>query len=123
MEAKVDAKAKKQPAHLLAIEMFKMVQGHIDASCKWQELIEKVLMHQDHGLCLQSNRADPCFYTGMIDSSPVVISRATNDLLVSTYCTVYLRILATMKGVGWKMNDKGIASFFFGIRNCQSTLC
>ena len=25
-----------------------------------------------------------------------------------------------MKGAGWKTHDKGLASFFFGIRMCQS---
>jgi hypothetical protein len=111
---------KKQPAHLLAMKMFKMVQGRVYASHKWQALIGKVLMHQDHGLCLQSNCADPCFHTGMIDGPAVLISCATDDLLVSASCTVYLRILATMRGAGWKMHDKGLASFFFGIPICQS---
>jgi hypothetical protein len=79
----VDALVQQQPAHMLALEMFKMVQGRVDASRKWQELIEKILMHSDHGLCLKSNRADPCFYTGTIAGSPVLLSRATDDLLVS----------------------------------------
>ena len=116
----VDKKAQTQPAHLLALEMFKMVQGRVDASRKWQELIEKILMHPAHSLCLKSNRADPCFYSGTIDGCPVLLSRATADLLVSASKTVYLKILATMKGAGWKMHDKGLASFFFGIRICQS---
>jgi hypothetical protein len=78
-------------------------------------------MHENHGLCLVSNRADPCFYTGMIDGSPVVlISQATDDLLISSSRTVYFKILATMKEAGWKMHRKGLASFFFGIRICQS---
>jgi hypothetical protein len=37
----VNEKAKTQPAHLLALEMFKVVQGRVDASRKWKELIEK----------------------------------------------------------------------------------
>jgi hypothetical protein len=41
-------------------------------------------------------------------------------LLVSSSRTVYLKILATMKKAGWKMHDKGLASFFFGIKICQS---
>jgi hypothetical protein len=113
-------KAKTMPPHLLALEMFKMVQGRVDASRKWQELIEKILMHEDHDLCLKSNRADPCFYTGLIDGSPVLVGRATDDLLVSASRTAYLKILATMKGAGWKMHDKELASFFFAIRICQS---
>jgi hypothetical protein len=112
----VDEKAKTQPAHLLALEMFKMVEGCVDASRKWQELIEKILMHEDHGLCLISNQADPYFYTGMIDGSPVLISQATDYFLVSSSRTVYFKILVTMKKAGWKMHDKGLASFFFGIR-------
>jgi hypothetical protein len=117
---KVEEKARHMPAQMLALEMFKMVQGRVDASRKWQELIERILMHKDHGLCLVSNRADPCFYTGTIDGSPVLISRATDDLLVSSSRSVYLKILATMKTAGWKMHDKGLASFFFGIRISQS---
>ena len=73
--------------HLLLAEMFEMVQGGVDPSHKWQELIEKIMVHADHGQCLESNWADPCFYTaGMctIDGSPVLLSRGTNDLLVST---------------------------------------
>jgi hypothetical protein len=116
----VNEQAKTQPAHLLALEMFKMVQGRIDTSRKWKELIEKKLMHEYHDLCLVSIRSDPCFYTGMIDGSPVLISQATYDLLVSLSRTVYFKILAAMKGAGWKMHDKGLASFFFGIRICQS---
>jgi hypothetical protein len=116
----VDEKAKHTPPHLLTLEMFKMVQGRVDASRKWQELIEKILMDTKYGLCLLANRADPCFYTGTIDGCPVLISRATDDLLVSVSRTVYLKILPAMKGVGWTMYDKGLASFFFGIRICQS---
>jgi hypothetical protein len=40
----VDAKVKLMPPRLLALEMFKMVQGRVDASHKWKELIEKILM-------------------------------------------------------------------------------
>jgi hypothetical protein len=68
----VDKKAAALPAHLLALEMFKMVQGRVDASRKWQELIEKILLHKSHGLCVSPNRADPCFYTGLIDGTPVL---------------------------------------------------
>jgi hypothetical protein len=100
--------------------MFKMVQGRVDTLCKRQELIEKILMHADYGLCLVGNRANPCFYTGTIDGSPILISRATHDLLVSASRMAYLKILATMKSAVWKMHDKGLTSFFFGIRICQS---
>ena len=42
---RVDKKAQSQPAHLLTAEMFNVVQGQVDASCKWhQELIKKILM-------------------------------------------------------------------------------
>jgi hypothetical protein len=57
------------------------------------------------------NRADPCFYTGMIDGTPVLISRATDDLLVLASKTVYLKILTTMKTAGWKMHDKSCIVF------------
>jgi hypothetical protein len=107
----VDAKAKQQPAHLLAIEMFKMVQGRVDASRKWQELIGTILLQAKHGLGLVSNRADPCFYSGTINGS---------HLLVSVSNSVLFKDLATMQGAGWKMHDKGLTSFFFGIRICQT---
>jgi hypothetical protein len=101
--------------------MFKIVQGHVDASRKWKEWIETILLEAKHGLCLSTNQADPCFYTGTIDGSPVLISRATDDLLVSSSSkSVYLKIFSTMKGAGWTMHDKDIASFCFGIRICQS---
>jgi hypothetical protein len=97
-----------------------MVQGRVDASRKWKELIETILLGTKYGHCLSSNRADPCFYTGTIDGSPVLISRATDDLLVvSSSKSVYMKILWTMKGAGWAMHDKGLASFFFGIRFCH----
>jgi hypothetical protein len=56
----------------------------------------------------------------MIDGSLVLLSRATDDLLISASKTVYLKILSAMKGAGWKMHDKGITSFFFRIHICQS---
>jgi hypothetical protein len=96
-----------------------MVQGRVDESRKWKELIETILLGTKYGLCLSSNRADLCFYTGTIDGSPVLISRATDDLLVSSSKSVYMKILSTMKGTGWAMHDKGLASFFFGIRFCR----
>jgi hypothetical protein len=57
----VNKKAKSTPTYLLALEMFKMVQGCVDASQKWKELIEKIIMDKDHGLCLISNCTDPGF--------------------------------------------------------------
>ena len=86
--------------------MSRMAQGRVGASRKWQELIEKILMHPDHGLCLNSNQTDPCFYSGTIDGSPVLLSRAIDDLLVSVSNTFNLKILENMKGAGWKMHDK-----------------
>jgi hypothetical protein len=56
----------------------------------------------------------------LIDGAPVLISRATDDLLVSASRMVYLKIPSTMKDAGWKMHDKDLASFFFGIHICQS---
>ena len=97
-----------------------MVQGCADASRKSQELIEKILMHPAHGLCLKSNRADPCFYSGTIDVFSALLSRETDDLLVSASKAVYVKILVTMKGADWKIHDNGLASFFFGICICQS---
>jgi hypothetical protein len=54
----VDKKAATLPAHLLALEMFKMVQGCVDALRTWQELIENSLLHKSHGLCLAPNRVE-----------------------------------------------------------------
>jgi hypothetical protein len=69
----VDEKAKNPPVHLLTLEMFKMVQGWVYASRKWKELIENVLMRTYHGLGLAPNQADPCFSTGTLDGSPILI--------------------------------------------------
>lgn len=103
------ANSSTMPAHLLAFEMFKMVQGQVDASRKRKELIEQSLIHKTHGLCLVSNHAESCIYTEVIDGLPILISRAADDhLLVSASRTVYLKILVTMKGAGWKMHDKGL---------------
>ena len=73
----------------------------------------------DHGLCLSSNQVDPSFHAGAIDGSPMLPSRATNDLLVSASKTACLKILTTSKGASWKIHEKGLARFFFGICICQ----
>jgi hypothetical protein len=84
----VNALVQQQPARMLALEMFKMVQGRVDASCRWQELIEKILMHSDHGLCLKS--LAPLLVPLFFSVAPPMISSSVSE-------TICLKILATMK--------------------------
>ena len=97
------------------MEIFKVIQGCKDALRKWQEEIEPVLLQ----LGLVPNRADNCFYSGIIGNSPVMVARASDDLLVAASRANYEVLLNAMYKK-WTMHDKGLAKFFFGIRITQS---
>ena len=78
---------------------------------------EKVLVKE---LGLVPNRADPCFYSGIIEGEMVLVGRATDDLLIGGSEKVY-RIIHDAMDKHWKIHDKGLAKFFFGNRITQTT--
>jgi hypothetical protein len=58
--------------------MFMFVQGRVDASLMWAIEVEDFIAND---LKLIANRADPCVYSGIIDGSPVILGRATDDFV------------------------------------------
>jgi hypothetical protein len=58
--------------------MFMFVQGRVDASRKWGELVESVIF-DDLGLI--PNSADPAVYTGFFNHKPIILGHATADFL------------------------------------------
>jgi hypothetical protein len=90
----VDEKAKTQPAHLLALRCSRCSARSHASVKKWQELNEKILMHEDnHELCLVSIKKGSRPHR-MTDTVLTVEQRMIS---VSSSRTVYLKILATMK--------------------------
>ena len=62
-----------------AVEMFMFVQGRTDGSRKWGELVEEFIFSD---LALLANQADPCTYSGIYHTAPVILCRATDDFLL-----------------------------------------
>jgi hypothetical protein len=62
----------------LAVEMYKFVQGRVNASCKWGEHVEEVIFND---LGLLQNCADPAVYSGIFQGHPIILGRAMDDFL------------------------------------------
>jgi hypothetical protein len=78
MWPQADHLLKKHTVKELAVEMYKFVQGRVDASRKWGEHVEEMTFKE---LGLLPNRADPAVYSGMFQGHPVIIGRATDNFL------------------------------------------
>ena len=70
----------KRPSEF-AMLMRKYVQGRVDASLKWKEAVDEVLLGI---LKLTLNPADSCIYSGVVSGDPVVLGRATDHFLLAT---------------------------------------
>jgi hypothetical protein len=96
----------------LAVEMFKFVQGRVDASRKWGEHIEAVIF-TDFGLL--PNRADPAVYSGIFQGNAVILGQATDDFLCACeHETTYLAIVAVFEQ-RWTVHALGLVDTFFGL--------
>jgi hypothetical protein len=103
-----------------AVEMFMFVQGQMDASQKWGELIEKFIFSN---LGLLANRADPCVYSGIYKGKPVILCHATDDfpLLCKDRSTYDEMIVAFWKQ--WTVHALDQVKMFFGIQFINSVQC
>ena len=61
--------------------MCKYVQGRVDASLKWKEAIDEVLIGI---LGLTVNCADSSINSGIVEGNPVILGHATDDFLIAT---------------------------------------
>jgi hypothetical protein len=100
--------------------MFMFVQGCMDASCKWSELIESFIFNV---LGLVPNRADPCSYLGIYNNQPVILCRVTDDFLLickdkSTYDSMIVDFCKK-----WTVHALDEVKMFFGICFICSDCC
>ena len=96
-----------------AVEMFMFVQGRVDASRQWGELVDDFI---DRKLQLTPNRADPCTYSGIFQGRPVIICRATDDFLVFCESPATYHAIITLFRERWTIHALEEVKLFFGIR-------
>jgi hypothetical protein len=104
----------------LAVEMYKFVQGRVDASRKWGEHVEEVIFKE---LGLLPNRADPAVYSGIFQGHPIILGRATDDFLCACeHESTYKAIIAVFE-THWTVHALGIVDTFFGLHFVSSDDC
>jgi hypothetical protein len=117
---KVEALLTKHSVHELAVEMFKFVQGRVDASRKWGEHVEEVIFKE---LDLLPNRADPALYSGIYQGHPLILGRATDDFLCACeHEATYIAVVAVFES-HWKVHTLGLVDTFFGLHFVSSDDC
>jgi hypothetical protein len=117
---KIETLLTKHTVHELAVEMFKFVQGRVDASRKWGEHVEEVIFKE---LGLIPNRADPAVYSGIFQGHPLILGRATDDFLCACqHEATYLAVVAVFE-THWKVHALGIVDTFFGLHFVSSDDC
>jgi hypothetical protein len=104
----------------LAVEMFKFVQGHADASRKWGEHVEE-LIFEDLGLL--PNQADWAVYSGIFQGHPVILGRATDDFLCACEHEATYKAIVAIFEVRWTVHALGIIDTFFGLHFVSTKDC
>lgn len=100
------------PVHWLAMEMFAHVQGRVDVSQVFGELISTVI-----------NQANTCFYSGCYKGSIVLMGRSTDDMLLYSNKQTY-HFVTNILFCHWsEIHAKGLVTFFFGIWIIQRDDC
>ena len=101
----------------LAVEMFAFVQGRTDASRRWSELVEDVIIRE---LKLVPNRADPCVYSGHVKvrkgTAPCSLGRATDDFILACKDKETYDVIVAMFEVHWTVHHLDVIKEFFGLR-------
>jgi hypothetical protein len=104
----------------LAVEMYKFVQGRVDASRKWGEHIEAVIFTD---LGLLPNRADPAVYSGIFQGHAIILGRTTDNFLCACeHESTYQAIVAVFEK-RWTVHALGIVDTFFGLHFVSSADC
>ena len=106
----------------LAVEMFAHVQGRVDASREWGELIDKVITDPKQ-IGLSKNRADQCIYSGYVLGAFVILARATDDMLIGTRSHAAYQHIVKAFEKHWKIHDMDLVKYFFGLRFIHSQKC
>ena len=104
----------------LAVEMFMFVQGRVDASRKWGELVESVIFDD---LGLTPNRADPAVYTGFFNKKPVILGRATDDFLCICHDEATYHAMVAVFEKRWTVHSLHLVKEFFGLTFVHSLDC
>jgi hypothetical protein len=110
----------KHSVNELAVEMYKFVQGRVDASRKWGEHVEEVIFKE---LGLLPNRADPAVYSGIFQGDQVILGRATDDFLCACASEATYKAILIVFEKHWKVHALGIVDTFFGLHFVSSDDC
>jgi hypothetical protein len=103
-----------------AVKMFMFVQGRTDASRKWGEMVKEFLFNK---LGLLPNRADPCTYSGIYKSKPVILCHATDDFLLFCEDAATYEAMIVDFREKWTVHALEQVKLFFGIRFICSKNC
>jgi hypothetical protein len=120
MWVKVQVLLGKHNVNELAVEMYKFVQGRVDASRKWGEHVEGVIF-KDLGLI--PNRADPAVYSGIFQGKPVILGRATDDFLCACESEATYKAIVTVFESRWTVHALGVVDTFFGLHFVSTKDC
>ncbi len=96
------------------------VQGRVDASCKWGELVESVIFDD---LGLVPNCADPAVYTGFFNHKPVILGRATDDFLCICHDEATYHAMVAVFEKRWTVHSLHLVKEFFGLNFVPSLDC
>ncbi len=104
----------------LADEIYKFVQGQVDASRKWGEHVEEVIFKE---LGLLPNRADPAVYSGIFQGHSVILGRATDDFLCACQNEVTYKAIVAVLETHWTVHSLSLVETFFGLHFIPSKDC
>jgi hypothetical protein len=117
---KVSTLLDKHSVDKLAVEMYKFVQGRVDASRKWGEHVEQVIFNE---LGLLPNRADPAVYSGIFQGQPIILGRATDDFLCACANEATYKAIVAVFETHWTVHSLGLVDTFFGLHFVISDDC
>jgi hypothetical protein len=104
----------------LAVEMYKFVQGRVDASIKWGEHVEEVIFNE---LGLLLNRADPAVYAGIFQGHPIILGCATYDFLCACKNEATYKASVAVFETHWTVHSLALVETFFGLHFITSKDC